>query len=117
MRRPDLASLRAALWAARELARLRRDLRRRGIGGAAVTRPPALPDASVRGVDAALRRLGASCLERSLVRQKWYFARGIGRDVILGVTAPRSGFAAHAWLDGETAEQGSYHELRRLAPR
>lgn len=82
-----------------------------------MTQPPLLPDHALRGVHAVLRRRDATCLERSLVLQKWFLRRGVARDVILGVTSPRTGFAAHAWLDGEPGEAGTYHELRRLAPR
>jgi hypothetical protein len=116
MPRPDLASLRAAVWSARALSRLRRDLRTTGIE-AAVVAPPSLPDQAVRGVNGILRRRSATCLERSLVLQKWYLARGIARDVIVGVTGPRTNFAAHAWLEGDAAEDGKpFHELRRLVP-
>jgi hypothetical protein len=116
MPRLDLGSLRAAVWAARALSRLRRDLKTTGID-AAVVPPPHLPEQAVRGVNGVLRRRSATCLERSLVLQKWYFARGIARDVVVGVTAPGDGFAAHAWLEGEAAESGKpFHELRRLVP-
>ncbi|HZR95099.1 MAG TPA: lasso peptide biosynthesis B2 protein [Gaiellaceae bacterium] len=115
-RRVDLATLCGAGWALVALHDLRRRLRSGGFAGAAVIAPPRLPAHAVRGVEALLRRRDATCLERSLVLQKWFYSRGVARDVIVGVTSPQSGFAAHAWLDGETAESGSFHELRRLAP-
>lgn len=116
MTRPDLPSLRAALWTQLSLRRLRRDLRGGGIAGASVPSPPELPDRAVRGVHAVLRRRGATCLERALVLQKWLLAHGESRDVVVGVTSPKEGFAAHAWLDGDP-DDGSFHELERLAPR
>jgi hypothetical protein len=117
MSRPDVASLRGAAWALGALTRLRHNLRSAGISAAAVVSPPELPDAALRGVEAVLRRRHATCLERSLVLQKWFYARGIRCDVVLGVTAPGDGFAAHAWLDGEADERDRFHELARLLPR
>jgi hypothetical protein len=47
------------------------------------------------------------------VLQRWLAAHGAACDVVIGVTAPGGGFAAHAWLDGE--EHGrKYAELTRL---
>jgi hypothetical protein len=69
-------------------------------------------------VRAALRRRGHPCIERSLVLQAWHAAHGEPRDVIVGVTAPREEFRAHAWLDGEEPCAGErFVELtRRRAP-
>ena len=117
MRRPDRHELRAAVWALQALRHVRRDLARCGIGRATVPTPPELPPGAVGAVSAALRRLGPTCLERSLVLQKWYEAHGIERDVVVGVTGPGAGFAAHAWLDGDAVDGEPYHELRRLRPR
>jgi hypothetical protein len=38
------------------------------------------------------------------------------RDVVIGVTAPRDGFSAHAWLalPGESAPAEPWHELARV---
>jgi Transglutaminase-like superfamily len=78
--------------------------------------PPALPATARRGVEAVLRRSGATCLEAALVRQRWLRAHGVMRDVVIGVTAPRDGFRAHAWLadPGEPGQHQPWHELRRL---
>jgi hypothetical protein len=46
----------------------------------------------------------ATCLEKALIRQARAAGAGIGIDVIVGVTAPASGFRAHAWLDGDRVE-------------
>jgi len=42
----------------------------------------------------------------------------VPRDVVIGVTAPSEGFAAHAWLEepGEAADgQQQWRELTRLS--
>jgi hypothetical protein len=79
--------------------------------------PPALPAGARRGVEAVLRRRRATCLEAALVRQRWLRARGVMCDVVIGVTAPRDGFKAHAWLaePGESAPHQPWHELTRVA--
>jgi hypothetical protein len=63
----------------------------------------------------------ANCLVRATVRQAWYAAHGDLRDVVIGVTAPSGGFAAHAWLDGDApCHSDGFHELLRRpagAPR
>jgi hypothetical protein len=106
--------VRAAWWAYRCL----RDTRRRLADGHTDVSlaPPALPAAAARGVEAVLRRAGPTCLEAALVRQRWLRAQGVLRDVVIGVTAPRDGFKAHAWLDDprqRTAQQ-PWRELTRL---
>jgi hypothetical protein len=115
-RRLDPPTLRAAWWALRALATVRRGLRRHGVRDVALPEPPSLHHDAVRGVNAVLRRTRHSCLERSLVLQRWLAAHDDPRDVVIGVTAS-SGFRAHAWLDGEP-EPGSPHfeELIRLSP-
>jgi hypothetical protein len=114
----DVPALRAALWTLRALRRTRRDLARRGLEGARVTRPPALPASARRGVVAVLRRRPSSCLERALVLQRWEAAHGAGTDVVLGVQAPGERFEAHAWLatmpDGQS--EGFEEILRLPAP-
>jgi hypothetical protein len=71
----------------------------------------------VRGVDAALARRGEACLVRSIVRQAWLAAHGRRVPLVIGVTAPADGFAAHAWLEGDPPPEGpSFTELTRRAP-
>ena len=114
---PVAATLRAAWWARGALRATRRDLARGAVEGIGPAPPPDLPPAAIRGVEALLRRRRHSCLEGAVVRQHWLAAHGIRRDVVIGVTAPSDGFAAHAWLgDEETPVVGGFHELRRLAP-
>jgi hypothetical protein len=67
-----------------------------------------------RGVQAMLRRLEPSCLERALVLQAWLRSQGSDRAVVIGVTAPGGGFVAHAWLEGEDA--AGCTEIARVAP-
>lgn len=64
-----------------------------------------------------LRRQEPTCLESALVRQRWLLAHGEPRTIVIGVTAPSAGFAAHAWLLGEDDPVAPlYHELTRLDP-
>jgi hypothetical protein len=96
------ATLRGAVWAWLACGRARRQLRAGGLDG--VRLPPAPPArAAARGVGIALRARRASCLESALVRQAMYAARGVHRDLVIGVSAPSAGFGAHAWLEGDPA--------------
>jgi hypothetical protein len=111
---PDVCELRAAWWAFRCV----RDVRRRLAAGHmhVDAAPPSLPATAVRGVEAVLRRTHATCLEAALVRQQWLRAQGVMRDVVIGVTAPKDGFIAHAWLaaPGETLPSAPWHDLTRF---
>ena len=112
----DPRVLRAAGWAALAVRSARRQLRGRPVHAVRVPDPPALPRRAERGVNAVLRRLEPSCLERSLVLQRWLAAQGEQRTVVVGVSSPRE-FRAHAWLDGEPLPAGTeFHEIARLAP-
>jgi len=115
VRRVDLPSLRAAVWAWRSLRRAERDLARNGLEGAHVAPPPALPASARRGVLAILRRRPSTCLERALVLQRWEAAHGAGSDVVIGVPGHTEDFVAHAWLESMPDAQASqYHELMRI---
>jgi hypothetical protein len=110
----DVPTLRAALWTALALVRIRRSLRRHGLAGAGVVAPPPLPTHARRGVLALLRRSPATCLERALILQRWDAAHGALKDVVIGVTSPAD-FRAHAWLESEPdAPGGAYQEIHRL---
>jgi hypothetical protein len=65
-------------------------------------------------VAARLSMLRATCLERSLIMQRWLMANGQPHDVLIGVRSPRETTIAHAWLDHEDSR--SYHVLMRLPP-
>lgn len=113
----DLASLRAAWWAARALRTARQALARGEVRNIELPGAPRLPASAMRGVEALLRRRRATCLERALVRQRWLIAHGEPRAIAIGVTAPSRGFTAHAWLVGEDDPQAfAYHELTRIDP-
>lgn len=108
-----LAALRAALWALRAVTTARRQLRRTGINRVELPEPPCVPEGAFRGVQAALRRQPASCLERALVLQRWHAAHGRPHDVVIGVAGSSEAFEAHAWLDGEDPGR-EYRELSRV---
>ena len=114
-RRIDYPTLRAALWTLRALWVTRLQLRRGVIEGVRVPSPPKLPETAIRGVRAVLRRRPNTCLERSLVLQRWAARFGSAPDVVVGITGPASSFRAHAWLDGELeGADEPFHELLRL---
>jgi hypothetical protein len=95
------ANLRAAWWALRTARRTRRRLDRAGLDSAlSPPPPPQLPPGAVRGVKAALRRIGETCLVNSIVMQAWEAAHGKRRDLVIGTTGPDD-FEAHAWLEGD----------------
>jgi hypothetical protein len=116
MRRPTLTELRAAWWTVRAVRRARRALRRRGLNGFSVADPPQLPPEATRGVEAILRRMPPTCLERALVLQRWYARQGEPRDVVIGVRGPTRDFQAHAWLEGDPVAT-RYEELMRVPAR
>jgi Transglutaminase-like superfamily len=111
LRRLDVPTLRAAWWATRAMRRLRRDLRQVGLH-AQVPQPPALPEAAVRGVRGVAWLSHATCLERSLLMQRWLVAHGEAHDVLVGVGPSARDFEAHAWLEGyDPDESGAGFEV------
>lgn len=111
-----LAQIRAAWWAERSRRRARRSLRQGPLGDVHLDPPPTLPAPAVRGVTLVLRYRGLSCLERSLILQRWLAAHGERRDVVIGITGATD-FRAHAWLDGDPeAAAVPFQELARLRP-
>ena len=120
MRRLHPDYLRAAWWGIRSVFLARLQLKKgRAPEQVRVPAVPPVPPQAERAVNAALHRTGSACLVKSVVRQRWYAAQGDPRDLVIGVTAPRSGFEAHAWLEGDDpASYAGFHELRRVpAPR
>ena len=113
------ANLRSALWTLRAHALARRELRRAGIERTPpLPPPPSLPPAAIRGVLAVLRRRNASCLERSIVLQRWFASQGRPLELVIGVNSSGETFGAHAWLEGENPPHGQdeseYQEIHRL---
>jgi len=111
--RPSLDDLRAAVWAQRTLRRARRQLRAGRVTGVALPPPPRVSAAARRGVEGLLRRRRHTCLEAALVRQRWLAGHGMQRAIVIGVSSPRDGFIAHAWIDGE--DGASPHQFTELA--
>ena len=112
------STFRAALWAHVSLRVTARRLSKRGIT-AEVPAPPHLMAGSRRGVEAVLRRSSPTCLERSLVLQRWLFQHGVPCEVVIGVKRGASGVQAHAWLDVEQGQElvREFTEIHRLPPR
>jgi hypothetical protein len=110
------ADLRAAWWAMRSIHCARQTVFASSQSGR-LPEVPSLPPSAKRGVSAALRLSRASCLDRARVFQAWYLAHGEERDLVVGVTAPSTGFTAHAWLEGEPPchTEGFYELTRRPA--
>ena len=113
-----MPELRAAAWTWRAVRSARRQLRRSGYEGLRLPAVPGVPASASRGVDAVLRRLPSTCLERAVVLQRWRAAQGDPHDVVVGVRGTRERFRAHAWLDDERpgAETEGFEELVRLRP-
>jgi hypothetical protein len=118
IRRPKPAELRAALWAVRAHRSVRRQLSRRPLDRVVLSHPRRIPARGRAGAIAVLARLRSTCLTRALVVQAWDAAHDASRDLVIGVTSPGEGFAAHAWLEGDRAVAGrDYAELLRLPAR
>jgi hypothetical protein len=112
----DLEAWRGAWWAHRALRSARKQLRDRGIDGLVVPAPRHATARAERGVNAVLRRVPLTCLERAVVLQTWRAALDDPREVVIGVR-PGEQFVAHAWLDGENDPLATqFHELMRLPP-
>jgi transglutaminase superfamily protein len=118
VRAPRPADARAGWWTLRAHADLRRRIDAEG-AEAEVQPPPELPEAAVRAVRATLRARRASCLEQSIVLQRWHADHGRPLDLVIGVTAPGEDFHAHAWLEGDALRPGEEFTeiLRRPAVR
>jgi Transglutaminase-like superfamily len=86
--------------------RLDGGIRGRGVRAAPALLPAPTTPHSRRAARLTLACCRATCLERALIRQARAAGAGMPRDVIVGVTAPATGFRAHAWLDGDRVEPG-----------
>jgi hypothetical protein len=118
LRRLDLPTLRAAWWSLRAVRRVRRNLLEGGLDAITLPSVPLLPASAERGVRGVLRRSRSTCLVQATVLQAWLAAHGDERDLIIGVQAPRGGFRAHAWLDGDApCHPEGFHELVRRPVR
>ena len=111
--------IRAFTWGVRSIRAARTRLRA-GASALAVTlpAPPAISVTGVRGVRLAARVLHASCLERSLVLQRWFLQQGREIDVLIGVARDGDEMLAHAWLEGEEwRNDRAYVEMTRVSAR
>ena len=81
------ATVRAAAWAFLAYHKASRDLRSKGVETRVVAPPGSLPSGARRGVDAVLRRVRPTCLQRALVLQEWLRVHNVPCDVIIGSTA------------------------------
>jgi hypothetical protein len=113
-RRLDPGALAAAAWTLLVLPSVRRQVEANPLAALRIVRPPPLPGRARYSVLSVLRRRKATCLVQAAVLQRWDAARGIRRDLVIGVTAPDEEFKAHAWLEGDlTTSHDSYTELVR----
>lgn len=102
-------------WADQELVAVRRGLDTEGINARLRVPDPPYAAPWLTGLVAArLAMLHATCLERSLIMQRWMLAIGRPHDVLIGVKSPRETTIAHAWLDHEDSR--GHHVLMRLPP-
>ena len=110
-------ALRAGWWAGRAARSAERQLATQPLHAVTIRRPSALRSASVAGVRATLRLWREPCIVRALVLQAWHAGQGEAREVVIGVTAPSRGFAAHAWLESERpCHAQRFSELMRFSP-
>jgi hypothetical protein len=102
------AAARTSWWTLRTWWRVHRRLARGEWGNAALQAPAGRAGPSPAGSALAARLVlaccRATCLEIALVRQARAAGAGVAVDVIVGVTAPATGFRAHAWVDGDRVD-------------
>jgi hypothetical protein len=102
-------------WLDAGLADVRTSLQTEGIDARSRLRDPPYAARWLTGlVTARLAMQHATCLERSLIMQRWLMAIGRPHDVLIGVRSPRETTVAHAWLDHEDSR--GHHVLMRLPP-
>jgi Transglutaminase-like superfamily len=102
-------------WLDAGLVDVRTSLRTEGIDARSrLSEPPYATPWLTSLVAARLAMQRATCLERSLIMQRWMMAIGRPHDVLIGVKSPRETTIAHAWLDHEDSR--GHHILMRLPP-
>jgi Transglutaminase-like superfamily len=102
-------------WLDTGLADVRASLRTDGIDARSrLTDPPYARPWLTGLMGARLAMQGATCLERSLIMQRWWMAMGRPHDLLIGVKSPRETTIAHAWLDDEDSR--GHHVIMRLPP-
>ena len=94
---------------------VRRGLATEGLNaGSRLSDPPYAAPWLTGLVAARLTMQHATCLERSVIMQRWLIAVGQPHDLLIGVKSPRETTIAHAWLDHEDSR--GHHVLIRLPP-
>jgi hypothetical protein len=110
-----VATARVVAWTRAGVRRLQHDLRADGIDAVAAVPPaPAVDDRHRSTVSGLLRLLGATCLVRAALLQRWDADHGRRREIVIGVARHEGGVAAHAWLAGDSG--GRFVELYRHPP-
>jgi hypothetical protein len=115
--RPVWRRLRPAAfaWLDTALAEVRKGLQTEGIDVRSRLRDPPHASRWLTGLmHVRLAMQHATCLERSLIMQRWLMATGQPHDLLIGVRSPRETTIAHAWLDHENSR--GHHILLRLPP-
>ena len=108
----------AAMWTVAAIRSARRQLRGGPVESVVLPPPPQQALGRHRVLLLVLRASRSTCLTSATVRQAWWAAHGRPRDLVVGVTAPKAGFKAHAWLEGDPESRSDefVELLRRTAP-
>jgi hypothetical protein len=115
--RPTTDDLRAAIWTLRSLGRCRRQLKNGDARAVTLPSSAAIGVSGSRAVGRLLRDREDKCLSNALIMQAWRADHGDPVDVVVGVSAPSSGFTAHAWLaDAPEAAAAGHEEIHRIRP-
>ena len=108
------------IWLDTGLTEVRTGLQTEGIEARSRLADPPYATRWLTGLVAArLAMQHATCLERSVIMQRWLLVIGRPHDLLIGVRSPRETTIAHAWLDHESS-RGHYvllrlpHELRQM---
>jgi hypothetical protein len=86
-------------WAWRTTRLVHRRLPAGPLESLVVPAAPRTAGVGTRIVRLVVRVQRATCLEESLVLQRWFADNGSLYDIVIGVKSPREGFVAHAWLE------------------
>jgi hypothetical protein len=111
------STARAAWWTLGAARQAHRQLDHAGLDGLSLAAAPSVPASAALGVRVVLRLRRERCLVRSAVFQAWHLGQGTRYDLVIGVTAPRDDFTAHAWLDGDPSACRFTEIARRGAGR
>jgi hypothetical protein len=114
---PTPDDLRAGIWTVRCLVRCRH-LDEHDVRAVPLPSSAGIGPRGGRAVQRLLRDRRDKCLSNALIAQAWRADHGDPVDVVIGVTAPSSGFSAHAWLaDAPEAARAGHEEIHRIPPK